>query len=817
MRASTAGSTAPSTRAGTANTASNNATSKNKSTEGRPKKVEPKVETWRDKKKREIEENPDLLKEMTAEDVFKIFDDDDSGLMSFDEFRAMLPRLGIRVSDAKAFRYFNICDTDRSGEIDVDEFKVALFACDPTSGNPVGFVPSTVLSPMDAFETFDNDGSGFLDEDEFYFAMEFLGLKMTDYKHENYFQTIDTNFKGKIDYYEFRNVFLDICDVRAELEARDVEAPSLTQRKKLVATLEGLLNEEEDRERRALAEAKRYKAWIYNCKDKRRFLRRAQWRSYHELRSALDAAGQVYVFGVGSHGQFANGPVDKLRTKEFNFEFFDRVCEVWRDRVHPEQLVSRLKLIRRSEEQDDRRQAEKSNSLLKGLPTAKHDRIDPYEEACSSPFMGLNVCDNTAALWGKRIHQVAISENVMFALSDLGEVYAWGGNSYWWHEIQADSIYQNKWRGDTTPRSQLLLGTKSKDLPRDVALLTKELPNMGQRTEEDEKEDWIKLVAKYFNQWQAPPATGNRLKYLEREVLSNIKYDTIKFSLECRGKTIGEATLYDLVEELHDAILLEKKLLGEKAHKSIKELEDQVKDLRARRKYNASMKMKQRIANMWLPLREVQAEAKAKRRAEKAAAVHDAAVKREQDYEDWRGRAVVKRENAPVEFTPRGNSLHIDLHGVTPRAGDLSTPRGYQAAVQIASGASHALLVHKSGQMYSWGVGASGRLGLDDTELGEPQRDTHVPTLVQALVGQPVVRVSCGYSHSAAIVSGGELYMWGSAASGKCGLGMITAKEECYVAVPTKVRESISEVNSYGHFWCFGTFWRVNVRFVLFI
>lgn len=49
---------------------------------------------------------------------------------------------------------------DGSGEIDLDEFKAALFMCDPTTGNPVGFKPSKNLTPLDAFETFDEDVTG---------------------------------------------------------------------------------------------------------------------------------------------------------------------------------------------------------------------------------------------------------------------------------------------------------------------------------------------------------------------------------------------------------------------------------------------------------------------------------------------------------------------------------------------------------------------------------------------------------------------------------------------------------------------------------
>lgn len=37
-------------------------------------------------------------------------------------------------------------------------------------------------------------------------------------------------------------------------------------------------------------------------------------------------------------------------------------------------------------------------------------------------FKDLNVAMNTAALWGRRIHHVAVSDSVIFALSDSGEV-----------------------------------------------------------------------------------------------------------------------------------------------------------------------------------------------------------------------------------------------------------------------------------------------------------------------------------------------------------------------------------------------------------
>jgi hypothetical protein len=43
--------------------------------------------------------------------------------------------------------------------------------------------------------------------------------------------------------------------------------------------------------------------------------------------------------------------------------------------------------------------------------------------------------------------------------------------------------------------------------------------------------------------------------YLEKELLSKVAYDNIKFSLECRGKKITNATKMEMVEELyHDVV-----------------------------------------------------------------------------------------------------------------------------------------------------------------------------------------------------------------------------------------------------------------------
>lgn len=71
------------------------------------------------------------LRSMTTEEAFVAFDGNNDGLLTFEEFRGVLPYLAIRISDAKALRYFKMSDSSTNNAIDIDEFKTALFACDP--------------------------------------------------------------------------------------------------------------------------------------------------------------------------------------------------------------------------------------------------------------------------------------------------------------------------------------------------------------------------------------------------------------------------------------------------------------------------------------------------------------------------------------------------------------------------------------------------------------------------------------------------------------------------------------------------------------
>jgi hypothetical protein len=307
--------------------------------------------------------------------------------------------------------------------------------------------------------------------------------------------------------------------------------------------------------------------------------------------------------------------------------------------------------------------------------------------------------------------------------------------------------------------------------------------------------------------------------YFDRELLPKLAYDDVKFALEVRGKRPADCTKMQMIFMLYEDINFEIEMAGERGHRVVKELETQLSTLVKRKKKKLAAKVQARIENLWKPLRDIQAERQAEAVAKEIVDAHEKVNKIEDSYKDWRNRIFDHREDMQPVFTPRGRGLRIDLHGITPRGPELVTPRGYEAALQVTAGAAHACLVHRSGELYTWGVGAAGRLGHSTTNNGDPQGDIGKPRVVEALTGVPVVRVSCGYSHTGAISCEGDLYMWGSTVSGKCGLGDVVANDECFCAVPTKVivgpddkrimkvscgAAHTAVVTSYGQLYVFG-------------
>ena len=241
------------------------------------------------------------------EEIFLMFDDDNSGLLDEDEFMAMLPKLGLNMSEAKANKYFRLCDADGSGAIDLEEFKVAMFALDPETGNTVGFTPNDILSPQDAFHMFDEDNSGTLDEDEIADVVEYMQMDVSDAKQERLFKRFDLDGGGFIEYPEFKRMAF-VLQRKRNYASADMRWKNTQARWSCVGASSNSSMKKKKKEEHAIAEAKQWR--LANRKGKRKEAGDAALkRANDELACALDIAGQVYIFGIGAYGQFRSEPI----------------------------------------------------------------------------------------------------------------------------------------------------------------------------------------------------------------------------------------------------------------------------------------------------------------------------------------------------------------------------------------------------------------------------------------------------------------------------------------------------------------------------
>ena len=105
---------------------------------------------------------------------------------------------------------------------------------------------------------------------------------------------------------------------------------------------------------------------------------------------------------------------------------------------------------------------------------------------------------------------------------------------------------------------------------------------------------------------------------------------------------------------------------------------------------------------------------------------------------------------------------------------------------QIACGIWHGAVVTSNGSVYSWGFNRShGALG-----QGTRTKNNHFlgPSLITSLNERKIVSISCGNNYNLAIDSDGNLFSWGFGKYGVLGLGDERDRFE-----PTNVTENINE------------------------
>lgn len=106
--------------------------------------------------------------------------------------------------------------------------------------------------------------------------------------------------------------------------------------------------------------------------------------------------------------------------------------------------------------------------------------------------------------------------------------------------------------------------------------------------------------------------------------------------------------------------------------------------------------------------------------------------------------------------------------------------------VQVSTGMRNAAAITKNGELYTWGYNRSGEAGLVWTFVLNPTTGQVASVwhpndpVKNTLFKEPMVQVSCGAAHSAAIGKSGIIYLWGNNSYGQLGLD----PEAAYVPFP---------------------------------
>eukprot|EP01119_Soliformovum_irregulare_P020464 TRINITY_DN6629_c0_g1_i1.p1 TRINITY_DN6629_c0_g1~~TRINITY_DN6629_c0_g1_i1.p1 ORF type:complete len:710 (+),score=178.62 TRINITY_DN6629_c0_g1_i1:33-2162(+) len=102
--------------------------------------------------------------------------------------------------------------------------------------------------------------------------------------------------------------------------------------------------------------------------------------------------------------------------------------------------------------------------------------------------------------------------------------------------------------------------------------------------------------------------------------------------------------------------------------------------------------------------------------------------------------------------------------GDTKSGYNTPQPVNLNQVSQIGAGEGFSMAITKEGKMYGWGKNNLGQLASD-------AKDVTLPTPVKIPGDSVPVSISCGHTHSIALMSSGELYVWGGNKQGQLGLG----------------------------------------------
>lgn len=291
--------------------------------------------------------------------------------------------------------------------------------------------------------------------------------------------------------------------------------------------------------------------------------------------------------------------------------------------------------------------------------------------------------------------------------------------------------------------------------------------------------------------WETPPSNATRMQFLEQVLLPKIEYELLLTSSQLRGLELEHITKMDLMLALGECFELEVEVKGEAGHASLKDSEGMIKLIGQdktgfqEKEVKLLRAEKDRMLQEWQVVKTLREKRQAERVKEAKAKAIEKINCLDHAYESRTTQKVVQLESTVSEFTSQDDNLLIKSEGATGR--NPSPNRGGVTVANVSAGGSHVTLLMQDGSLYTCGIGSSGRLGLQPNDQGVDCFDTSQPHRVEAFNGLTLCQVSSSFSHSAAIDSNGSLYTWGSACSGKLGVGVVKDKYKQYSLTPLPV------------------------------
>ena len=187
-----------------------------------------------------------------VERVFRSWDLDGDGAISFTELQSAVAKSGQKLSEEEMNAIFVIGDVDQNGAIDLDEFTRLMM---PTTSDVVTkfrAVHKTTKDVQEAFKRFDLNGDGSIDREELTQALGGSGQSFTQQEINAIFNAADVNKDGTVDYEEFiclmcpsaadivrkfRSQYVHIEDVRAAFKRFDRNGDGALDKQELSSAL----------------------------------------------------------------------------------------------------------------------------------------------------------------------------------------------------------------------------------------------------------------------------------------------------------------------------------------------------------------------------------------------------------------------------------------------------------------------------------------------------------------------------------------------------------------------------------------------------